>query len=98
VNLRDMAEGQSCIRCGTHDGTIVLCHYTGVRRPSFGGGLGIKAHDGAGAEMCGRCHREMDTLKRSKAHKWEHSEEFLFYVVLTWMRRMDEDKVKAGKV
>ena len=45
MNLRELARGQSCIRCGADDGTVVLAHYTGVRREAFGGGFGKKVHD-----------------------------------------------------
>jgi uncharacterized Fe-S cluster-containing radical SAM superfamily protein len=97
VNLRELARGQSCVRCGKDDGTIVLCHYTGVRRGAFGGGLGIKCHDAVGAELCGVCHHWMDTGSRDKDRKWETSEEFLFLVGLTWIRRIEQGVVEIKR-
>lgn len=97
VSLRDLANGQSCIRCGKDDGTIVLCHYTGVRRGALGGGMGIKVHDAVGAEMCSVCHHWMDTGSRDKERKWECSEEFLFLVALTWIRRIERGLVTIGR-
>lgn len=91
-DLTKLAKDQECIRCGCCVG-VVLCHYTGVRRQSLGGGFGIKVADIAGAHMCGSCHEYMDRLSRDKAKKWEHSEEFLFYVVLTVKRLVEQEKL-----
>lgn len=99
MNLRDLAEGQSCVRCGADgsDGSVVLCHYTGVRRGSFGGGMGIKVRDIVGAHLCPRCHREMDTQSRDKEKRWEHSEEFLYLCALTWIRLFEQGSVVARR-
>jgi uncharacterized Fe-S cluster-containing radical SAM superfamily protein len=97
VNLRELARGQSCIRCNRDDGTIVLAHYTGVRRGEFGGGLGIKVHDAVGAELCSICHHWFDTGSKDKELRWEVSEEFLAMVALTWIRRMERGVVKIGR-
>jgi hypothetical protein len=86
--LRDAARDQHCVRCGSTHG-VVGAHYTGARRGSYGGGLGIKVHDFLIADLCDVCHAYMDTLSRDKARKWEHSEEFLHYVALTLERRFD---------
>lgn len=72
----------------------MLCHYTGARRLSLGGGYGIKVADIAGAHMCGSCHEYMDRLSRDKAMKWEHSEEFLYYVVLTVIRLIEQEHLR----
>jgi hypothetical protein len=88
--LRQAARDQSCVRCGKQDGTVVCCHYTGVRRGSYGGGLGIKVHDLIGAHLCGECHRFMDTTGRKKDDKWLHSEEFQHLVLLTILRLHDQ--------
>lgn len=45
--------------------------------------------------MCGSCHTQMDRLSRSKAKKWEHSEEFLFYVVMTVVRLVEQEKLTS---
>lgn len=92
-DLTQLAKDQICVRCESTEG-VVLCHYTGARRLSLGGGLGIKVADIAGAHMCGSCHEYMDRLSREKAKKWEHSEEFLFYVVLTVIRLVEQGALK----
>lgn len=87
MNLRAAAKGQTCVRCGANDGTVVLCHYFGPRRHAYGGGMSRKGNDAVAAHLCAGCHREMDTLSRDKDKKWEHSEEFLHYCALTWIQR-----------
>lgn len=96
MNLRELAKGQSCVRCNKDDGTIVLCHYFGPRRHSYGGGLSRKGHDAVAAELCATCHSWMDTGCRDKAMKWEASEEFLHLVALTWVRRVNQGLVRIG--
>lgn len=93
MNLRAKAQGQRCVRCGREHESVVLCHYTGVRRLMYGGGYGIKVKDLTGAHLCAECHSYMDTLSRSKEHKWEHSEEFLHYVMLTILRLADQGEL-----
>jgi hypothetical protein len=88
--LRDSAEGRSCVRCGANDGTIVGAHYTGPRRLTYGGGHSIKVHDYLLAHLCGHCHEYMDRLSRDKAKRWEHSEEFLHLIALTWERWIND--------
>jgi hypothetical protein len=90
MNLRKLARDESCVRCGAQDGTVVLAHYFGPRRHSYGGGMGHKGHDAVGAHLCQQCHSQMDTASRDKAHKWEHSEEFLHLCALTWIKVYDE--------
>jgi hypothetical protein len=97
VNLRALANGQSCIRCGRDDGTIVLAHYFGPRRHAYGGGMGHKGHDAVAAELCATCHSWMDTGSRDKARKYETSEEFLHCVALTWIRRIEQGVVTITK-
>jgi Protein of unknown function (DUF1364) len=95
--LRDAANGESCVRCGACDGTVVLAHYTGVRRLAYGGGLGIKVHDAMGAHLCAACHAHMDQLSRDKSKRWEHSEEFLHYIALTVIRLIERGIFKIQK-
>jgi hypothetical protein len=97
VNLRDLAEGQACVACSKQDGTIVLAHYTGVRRGEFGGGLGLKVSDAVGAHLCSFCHEVMDRKSRIKAERWDHSELFLSYCAHTWIRLVDNELVRIGK-
>lgn len=87
--LRNAAKGQSCVRCGSREG-VVGCHYTGARRLAYGGGFGIKVHDFLIAHLCAQCHREIDQLSRNKAHRYDHSEEFLHLIALTLIRLFDE--------
>lgn len=97
ADLRELARGQSCIRCGRDDGTIVLAHYFGPRRYAYGGGMSQKGHDAVGAELCSICHSWMDTGSRDKERKWETSEEFLHLVALTWIRRVESGVVTINK-
>ena len=77
---------QVCVRCGKTNG-VVGAHYTGVRRLKLGGGYGIKVHDFLTADLCQECHTYMDTLSREKEKRYGHSEEFFYYIALTWERR-----------
>lgn len=95
--LRELAKGQACINCGTQDGTVVLAHYTGVRRLAYGGGLGKKVHDLVGAHLCFSCHRVFDTDSRSKDGRWIHSEEFQHRVLLTLMRLWEKGLIGLTK-
>lgn len=92
--LRDSAKDQSCVACGKKDGTVVLAHYFGPRRHSYGGGLGIKGHDAVAAHLCAACHADMDTTSRDKSQKWAHSEQFLHYCALTWIRWLETGVLK----
>lgn len=74
---------------------VVGAHYTGARRGAYGGGLGIKVHDFLLAHLCTKCHHEMDTLLRDKSKKWEHSEQFLHYIVLTLARLFSDGTVRV---
>jgi hypothetical protein len=95
VNLRELARDQSCVACGARDGTVVLAHYFGPRRHSYGGGMSHKGHDLAGAHLCARCHLDMDTNNRSKVNRWETSEIFLHYCMLTLIRLHEQGKLKT---
>lgn len=92
--LRDAAEGQSCVRCGSSEG-VVGCHYTGLRRLAYGGGMGIKVWDFMIAHLCRGCHFHMDTASREKHTAWEHSEEFLHLIALTLARLFDRGIIKV---
>lgn len=85
--LREAARDESCVACLKNDGTVILAHYTGTRRYAFDGGFGAKVHDLVAADLCARCHVEMDCLLRDKAKRWEHSELFLYYCMLTILKR-----------
>lgn len=102
--LTDSARDRSCVRCGKCDGTIVAAHYTGARRGLYGGGISIKVHDYLIAHLCGVCHEIMDRLFREagedKERLWEHSEEFLHLIALTWERWFNDGTliVKGSRV
>lgn len=89
MNLRALAKDQCCVACGRRDGTVVLAHYFGARRHNYGGGMSKKGHDAVGAWLCARDHERMDRLSKDKSKRWEHSEEFLHYCALTWIRLID---------
>lgn len=83
------ANGKRCVRCGRQIEGVVACHYTGVRREAFGGGLS-KVSDLNHARLCQECHVYMDTLSRNKDMKYDHSEEFLTLCVLTLIALVNE--------
>ena len=90
--IRDSARDQSCVRCGSDDGTVVLCHYTGLRQHQYGKGKGIKGSDIIGAHLCYTCHTEMDQPQQRKSI--EASEEFLHCVALTLIRLVEQGVLK----
>jgi hypothetical protein len=87
---------QCCVRCGRTSG-VVGAHYTGVRRLRLGGGYGIKVHDFLTADLCQECHLYMDTLSRDKEKRYGHSEEFFYYIALTWERRFLQGVVMVAR-
>lgn len=92
-----MSKGEWCVRCGQQLPTVVGAHYTGVRRGSYGGGMGIKVHDFIVADLCGGCHTYMDTLSRDKEGRWGHSEEFQHYVLLTLAKRFENGQLRIER-
>ena len=100
--LLALCAGETCVRCGKQRETVVGAHYTGVRRLSYGGGMGIKVHDCLIADLCQECHEYMDRLSRDKEGRWGHSEEFQHYILLTLVKRFEKGQIaiwntKAGK-
>jgi len=91
-----MSKGETCVRCNRRHESVVGAHYTGVRRGSYGGGLGIKVHDCLVADLCQECHAYIDTLSRDKEGRWGHSEEFLHYIALTVAKRFESGKYRIG--
>lgn len=84
--LLDSSAHQSCIRCGTRDGTVVPAHYTGIRQQALGKGKSVKCHDCCTADLCRACHEYFDQPEQRKSI--DASEEFLFLIALTTVRRM----------
>jgi len=91
------ANGGSCINCGLSDTTVVAAHYQGLRSHSLGKGTGIKPHDICVADLCAKCHRQFDqylnftsTGESPYMRKIDMSEQFLFCIVQTILRRIDQ--------
>ncbi len=87
------AKDQSCVRCGSR-GTVAA-HYQGYRSQSFGKGMGIKPHDLCIADLCMNCHKLFDSYQGGFAadkfeRKIELSERFLYYIMLTLIRRFEQ--------
>lgn len=85
------AKDMPCINCGK-EGETRACHYNGVRQHDFGKGRGIKASDEATAEFCHECDQRFTEGSTDEmwANKWERSEEFMFWVIMTAIRRSKE--------
>lgn len=88
------AQHRPCIRCG-RPGETRNSHYCGWRAHQLGKGRGIKASRQAMAEFCQACD---DLFGEHGYSRWpggsksiERSEEFLFYVVLTLIRRANSE-------
>lgn len=95
--LLDMSKGETCVRCDRQRETVVPAHYTGVRRGDFGGGMSIKVHDFIVADLCDECHAYMDRLSRDKEGRWGHSEEFMYYVMLTLEKRFVSGAIRIAR-
>lgn len=91
----DAARGQSCVRCGRDDGTVVAAHYTGLRQHIYGKGARIKGSDLVVADLCSKCHPHFDQPKHWKSV--EASEEFLHCVMLTIFNRADRGILVVNK-
>ena len=91
--LTESARGKNCIKCGAPN--AYACHFNGVRQHSFGKGRGVKCSDMASAEFCHRCDQQFTEGSQDERwmNKWERSEEFLFYVTLTNIRRYEEGRL-----
>ena len=85
------AKDMPCICC-QREGETRACHYNGPRQLSFGKGRGIKASDEATAEFCHECDQRFTEGSTDPmwANKWERSEEFMFWVIMTAIRRSEE--------
>ena len=78
-----------CVKCGTMDGTIVPCHYSGPYQHLLGKGVGSKVTDAAVAALCYKCHASMDQYE--EGNTCDRSEEFLYLCIIT-----HEALLKAG--
>ena len=91
--LTDSAKGSVCIKCQAPH--AYACHYNGPRQHSLGKGRGRKCHDLMSAEFCHRCDQEFTEGSTSLKwkDKWERSEEFMYWIGLTNIRRYEEDRL-----
>ena len=91
------AKGQSCVNCGASDGTVVAAHYNGLRSYRFGRGTGHKPHDLCVADLCHKCHYKFDVELGGSSHdrKIDKSEQFLFLIMQTLIRRIDQGVIKV---
>lgn len=94
--MLNLSNGETCVRCGSHS-SVIPAHYTGVRRGSYGGGMGIKVHDFCVADLCGGCHEYMDRISRDKEGRWGHSEEFQHYVLVTLSKRFENGQLRLAR-
>lgn len=93
----DAARDQSCVNCTINDGTVVAAHYQGIRAYLFGKGKGQKPDDCYVADLCRRCHAQFDNYfsdtykkKLTQEQKIDLSEQFMFCVLVTLRRRIDQ--------
>lgn len=82
--IRSAAADYPCVRCDK-DYTTRGAHYNGKRQLTLGKGRSIKGHDFGIAYFCDECDALFTEGSTSDmwATKWERSEEFLFYCMLT---------------
>jgi hypothetical protein len=86
--LTQASKGQPCIRCGAPGAWS--CHYAGPRQHSYGKGRGIKCSDLATAEFCQKCDQVFSEGKMDGfTDKWDKSEQWLHYIMLTNIRRIE---------
>lgn len=93
--LTNASRDRSCVCCEGNDGSIVRCHYSGLRQHAFGKGRGIKGHDLIAADLCQSCHKKLDSYEVAEGEtkfqrQIDHSEQFLFYCFLTTVRDFKE--------
>jgi ribosome-binding protein aMBF1 (putative translation factor) len=84
-NKPPSAKGKSCVNCGVDDGTIVPCHYCGLRQHQLGKGTGLKCDHAATAEFCYKCHVSFDQPEQRKSIT--ASKAFLAGIIKTHARR-----------
>lgn len=104
--MLNAAKDQSCVNCGARDGTIVAAHYQGMRSQLLGKGMGIKPHDLCIADLCVRCHAAFDakdvnynkSAVTSFDRSIDHSEQFLFLIMKTLIRRVEQGTITVDGV
>ncbi len=61
--LRQSANGEACVNCGTCDGSVVWAH---SNESMHGKGASIKAHDLLGNYLCANCHHAYDAGRTNR--------------------------------
>lgn len=64
--LTQSARDETCVHCGTQDGTVVWAHSNEM---AHGKGRSIKAHDLLGLYLCFKCHSWYDTSADARHEK-----------------------------
>lgn len=95
--LTRSSNGETCIKCGNNG--AYSCHYNGKRQHHFGKGRSQKCNDMATAEFCHKCdirftEGSTDPMWDSK---WERSEEFLYWCMMTNIRRWENETIGMNK-
>ena len=92
--LTESAKSQNCIKCGRS--ASFAAHYNGPRQHAYGKGRGIKCSDLASAEFCHQCDQEFTegSTNARWANKYERSEEFMYWIMLTNIRREEKGSIK----
>ena len=91
--LTKSSKGHVCIRCGASD--AYSAHYNGPRQHSYGKGRGCKASDLASAEFCYECDQMFsEGSVDGFTDKWDRSEQFLHFIMLTNIRRLKRGVIK----
>ena len=95
--LTDSARNEPCIRCGGgQEGEVCARHYNGYRQHAFGKGRGEKCSDLASAEFCMNCDDMFSEGNKSRFEsETERSEMFLYYCMLTNIRRAERGDLKG---
>lgn len=92
--LTNSSKGVTCIRCGAPE--AYSCHYNGPRQHSYGKGRGKKCNDLTTAEFCYKCDQIFtEGSTKEFENKWDRSECFLHWVMLTNIRRLEEGVLKV---
>lgn len=94
LSMRKAAKGQSCVRCGANDGTVVFAHYSGGYSLRLGNGMGTKSNDLCGADLCYACHTEFDQYAAGNTP--ERDAEFMFCILQTLIRREQQGVIKVA--
>jgi len=90
--ILDAAKGETCVRCGANDETVVAAHYSGMGAHRLGKGMGQKADDHCVAWLCIACHQEMDSY--SEGNGDARAAEFLMLILETQRRLLDRGILK----